>query len=132
VVCFAVVLQQNSPNCIILSVYDPIPYHFVSYYEYHTSNFTTVRAINKENIILPTHSSLCQHLADHTSESSLVFRRVGHSLLLKSAIGGNYLYASPEVRRRVRDVHEWEEESEREEKEGRRKVNGRRRRGGGK
>ena len=35
--------------------------------------------------------------ADHTSESSIVFRRVGHSTLLKSAIGGNYLYASPEV-----------------------------------
>ena len=38
-----------------------------------------------------------QDSADHTSESSLVFRRVGHSLLLRSAIGGNYLYASPEV-----------------------------------
>jgi hypothetical protein len=115
VVCFDVVLQQNYPHCITLTIYDPIPYQFVSYYEYHISNLTAPRAITIENITFPTHSSPCRHLADHTSESSLVFRRVGHSLLLKSAIGGNYLYASPEVRGRVRDAYDWEEESERGE-----------------
>mmetsp|Transcript_8380 Transcript_8380/g.8343 ORF Transcript_8380/g.8343 Transcript_8380/m.8343 type:complete len:942 (-) Transcript_8380:171-2996(-) len=32
-----------------------------------------------------------------TSDSSLVFRRAGASILMKSAVAGNYLYASPEI-----------------------------------
>ena len=48
------------------------------------------------SLLIPLPSQLLLS-ADHTSESSIIFRRVGHSLLLKSAIGGNYLYASPEV-----------------------------------
>jgi hypothetical protein len=34
---------------------------------------------------------------ERTSDSSLVFRRAGASVLMKSAVAGNYLYASPEI-----------------------------------
>ena len=103
IIIVVIILNISSIITIILIIFCftisfSIPYAFchffsswLSFPSYLNPHFVSISLLGC--LSLPTYIS-----ADHTSESSIVFRRVGRSLLLKSAIGGNYLYASPEVK----------------------------------